>query len=185
MQLAPPEILKCQETRLSPWVSVVERTLVMPGKQEPEVYHSLRQADYISVVALTDDNRVPVIRQFRSALERFTLELPGGLLDDDEAPETAAMRELFEETGLKPIESPILLGKLVPDTGRLENTLWGFAVKVTATSVAEWQSEPGIELLLVPLNELREWILNGNFDHALHIALIGLADMYGFLKGNK
>lgn len=59
------------------------RTLVMPGKAQAEDYHSLRQTDYVSVLAVTDDGRVPLVRQYRPALEKFTLELSGGLRDGD------------------------------------------------------------------------------------------------------
>jgi ADP-ribose pyrophosphatase len=88
------------------------RTLVLPGKAKPEIYHSLQQADYVSVFAMTPDGRIPLVRQYRSALEKYTLELPGGLRDGDESPEVCALRELYEETGLKASGAPVALGRL-------------------------------------------------------------------------
>ena len=154
----------------------------MPGKSDPEAYHSLAQSDYVSVVALTEDGRVPLVRQYRPALECFTLELPGGLRDANEDASACAMRELVEETGLQPVGAPVALGNLAPDTGRLENRLWGFASIVQPTPHEGWIREPGVEPLLVTTVKLRELILGGQFDHALHIALIYLAEMNGFLK---
>lgn len=154
----------------------------MPGKTQAEDYHSLRQADYVSAFAVTEDGRIPLVRQYRPALEKFTLELPGGLRDGDEAPELAALRELSEETGLEAISAPYSLGCLTPDTGRLENRLWGFFVRVRDSDTPNWRPEPGVERLLVSHSQLREWILDGQFDHALHIALIGLGMMHGLFE---
>jgi ADP-ribose pyrophosphatase len=51
------------------------------------------------VTPLTDDGQVRMVRQYRSAIGEFLLELPAGTLEPDEPPEQAAPRELAEETG--------------------------------------------------------------------------------------
>jgi ADP-ribose pyrophosphatase len=60
----------------------------------------------VAIVALDDDGRVALVRQYRSAVEALLLEIPAGGLDvhDDgskESPDDAAPRELEEETGLQ------------------------------------------------------------------------------------
>ena len=169
-------ILGAERSTLSPWVTLVARTVERAGGA-PQVFHSLAQADYVSVLALTPDGRIPLVHQFRPAVEKVTLELPGGLLDSREAPAAVAARELEEEAGLRASAAPVLLANLVPDTGRLENRFWCFFIR--AEPLAQWHPEPGVERLLVTRGELRAAILDGRFDHALHIALIGLAVMRG------
>ncbi|MEZ5618797.1 MAG: NUDIX hydrolase [Rhodocyclaceae bacterium] len=177
-----PVILERRETRLSPWVSVMAKTLTIPSRKASEIFHSLCQADYVSVLAVTEDGRIPLVRQYRPALERLTFELPGGLQDNSDSPDATAVRELAEETGLNISGAPQLIGCLAPDTGRLENKMWGFFVRADSKVSHDWCPESGVECLLVNKAELRGLILDGKFDHALHIALIGLATMRGFFN---
>jgi ADP-ribose pyrophosphatase len=172
-------LLKTVRQQLSPWVTLVAKD-VARGGAAAQTYHSLSQSDYVSVLALTPDGRVPLVRQYRPAVERVTLELPGGLLDSAEAPEQVAMRELVEEAGLHPAAAPILLGKLAPDTGRLENRFWSYFVRTAAPG--NWTPEADVERVLLRPVELRAAIDRGEFDHALHIAVLGLALMRGLFS---
>ena len=80
-----PRIASTRSTRLSNWVTLVENRVVASARDEGAIYHSIDTMDYVSVLALTADRRVPLVRQFRPAPRRFTLEFPGGMRDGDEA----------------------------------------------------------------------------------------------------
>jgi 8-oxo-dGTP pyrophosphatase MutT (NUDIX family) len=56
---------------------------------------------WINVIPLLPDKRVVLIRQWRFGIQAPTLEIPGGMMDPGEDPETAARRELEEETGYR------------------------------------------------------------------------------------
>jgi ADP-ribose pyrophosphatase len=169
-------MVRVERSELSPWATLVSRVIERPGSGM-QTYHSLAQSDYVSVLALTADGRVPLVRQYRPAVQRITLELPGGLLDSQEPPEVVAARELEEEAGLRAIGEPVLLGKLLPDTGRLENRFWCYFID--AEEIQGWEPEVNVERVLITRGKLRQAILDGSFDHALHIALVGLAVLRG------
>jgi ADP-ribose pyrophosphatase len=177
------KILARRETRLSPWVTLVERTVQAEPASESAVFHCLKQADYLCVLAVTADQRIPLVRQFRPTVEQVTVELPGGLLEPGEDPARAAAREMFEETGYASASPLELLGCLKPDTGRLENRLWCFfASDARAAAGTAWSPEEGVEPFLVSVRELFDMVSSGQFDHALNVAAIGLALAKGKLK---
>lgn len=175
-----PRIIDTASRQLSAWVTLQERLVIATPNSEPEAYHSLAQADYVTVFAVTADGRVPLVRQFRPAIQGVSVELPGGMADAGEAPAATAARELFEETGYRLARPLLELGCLLPDSGRLENRLWGyFAAEVTHDP--NWTSESGVEPFLMGLDEFKAAVRAGGFDHALHVALVGLALLRGLI----
>lgn len=70
---------------------------IEPGKTaEFDIFKSGKVS---SILALTEDDQVIIAEQFRPGPEKIIMELPGGKVDAGEEPETAAARELMEETG--------------------------------------------------------------------------------------
>ena len=83
-------------------------TVINLYKDTVEVNGNIAEWDYIhnegaaAVVAVDTDGKLLMVRQYRNALDRFTLELPAGKLDDPEEPTLeCAKRELEEETGYR------------------------------------------------------------------------------------
>lgn len=172
------KIKRKTEKKLSNWVTLITKEVEFEKQKKIEVYHSLSLFDYVTVIAYTNEKKICIVRQFRPARENFTYELPGGLRENNITPEETIRNELYEETGLKPLGAFKLLGKLSSDTGRLENNLFAFAVKVQSVPEKSWLKEKGIKSFLLDIDTLFEWIIDGKFNHALHIAVIGLARLH-------
>ena len=174
-----PKIKTRRTTKISPWVEIIEREVEFAAGAAPELYHAIGQQDYIAIVARTPDGKIPIVRQYRPALERFTWELPAGMVEKGEDAATCCKRELLEETGY-PATAVHALGALAPCTARLSNRIHSFFVE-TGALVETHVTEAGIELRLVTPEVLAGLIRSGEFDLQLHIGAILLAGMRGYL----
>lgn len=174
-----PKIKSRRTTKVSPWIELIEREVEFAAGAKPELYHAIGQQDYIAIVAMTPDKKVPIVRQYRPALERFTWELPAGMVDPGEAAADTCTRELMEETGY-PARAVHALGDFAPCTARLSNRLHSFFVE-TGPRIAGHAAEPGIQLKLVTPAELAALIRSGEFMLQLHIGAILLAGVMGYL----
>src|SRR5476649_822943 len=141
-----PKIKARRTTKVSPWMEIIEREVEFTAGSPSELYHAVTQQDYIAIVALTPDGRIPIVRQYRPALERFTWELPAGMVDKGESAAACAQRELLEETGY-PAKAVHVLGEFAPCTARLSNRIHSFFVETGARGESQG-AEPGIEVRL-------------------------------------
>jgi 8-oxo-dGTP pyrophosphatase MutT (NUDIX family) len=174
-----PKIKSRRTIEVSPWVKIIEREVEFASGAPAELYHAIAQQDYIAIVARTPDGKIPIVRQYRPALERFTWELPAGMTDEGEDPAATCRRELMEETGFS-AKAVHALGTHAPCTARLSNRVHSFFVE--AGPRAEGQAtEPGIEVRLVTPAELAGLVLSGEFVLQLHIGALMLAGMRGFI----
>lgn len=175
---SPATVVRRTEQRLSMWVRVVNKQVKFAPGQRSQRYHCMAQADYIAIVAKTRSGLIPLVRQYRPAVEAYTWELPAGLLEEGERPEQACRRELLEETGLK-VDSLAYLGARYADTGRLENRLHAFFVRASDSNPS-FKPEQGLQVRFFSPVEIREAIRSGKLQHMLHLGVLTLASSMGF-----
>jgi ADP-ribose pyrophosphatase len=175
-----PRIANRVTTEVSPWVDLVAREVEFSPGAEPQLYHSVATFDYVIVLAVTPDGRIPLVRQYRPAVEDFTLEFPAGIVDSGEDPAVTASRELLEEAGL-PAESIRLLAVNKTDAGRLSNRVHSYFVQ-TGPQMSDFEPEAGLAVRLVTSSELVRLIREGEFDAQANLGTLLLAVLLGHLK---
>lgn len=151
-----------------PWATLRQDRCEMPDGRIVEDYFVLEYPNWVNAVAITEDNKVLMVRQYRHAAGIVSLEIPGGVIDGDEAPEHAVRRELLEETGYE-FDKVEFMGSVYPNPSTANNITYGYLAtggkKVTGQSLDEHE-----ELIVeeYTIEEVKQLLLDHKIPQALH-----------------
>jgi len=169
------QVLEKREIYRTPWVTVVEKTIRFPHLPDDQNFCVFELQDFVACLAITHDGKIPIVGQYRPAVEAWTWELPSGHVENGETPEQAVVRELQEETGLI-AEQVIPLPQGYPDVGRLSNVCHPFFIRAMETTPTK--IEEGLECRFVTFPELKEMVRKGEFGIFLHVAMLAMAEWF-------
>lgn len=173
--IKPWRVTASREIFSSPWVKLRADDCINGRGVTVAPYYILEYADWVQVVAITDDKQFVLVRQYRHGAAAVNLEIPGGVIDKGETdPVAAGRRELREETGFD--GEGELLGMHFANPGTQNNRV--FTVLVTgAHRVQEQALDPSedIAVELMPLQALHANGIASAFRHIMHIASLGMA----------
>ena len=116
----------------------------------------LQFPDWVLILALTPQQEVIMVRQYRHGTEQVHLELPGGLVDaDDTSPELSAQRER-------------LIGECYPQPAILSNRcIFYLAEGAVKVQLQNLDAGEDIDIITIPLNQIRAKIENKEIDHGM------------------
>ena len=139
----------------------------------------LEMRDWVNIIALTPERKVVMVRQYRHGTAETGLEIPGGVVEGDDASMgVAARRELVEETGYEPDEM-VFLGRVAPNPAMQDNWCHSFLAR-GARPVREQALDAGedIEVVEVGLEEIPALIGSGQINHGLVVVAFYFFEQY-------
>ena len=160
------------------WATLRVDSCKMPDGTLIPDYYVLEYPDWVNAIALTEDNEIILVRQYRHAAGEVILELPGGCIEKGESPEEAIRRELQEETGYQFTDIEFL-SSLYANPATANNKTHCYIAR-GGQLVGKQQLDKGeeIDIELVSPEKLKELVLSNSFGQALHTSGI----FYALLK---
>lgn len=153
-----------------------------PSGAEQE-FMVLDTPSWVNVVPITTEGNVVLIRQYRHGIQDMTLEIPGGMIDEGEEPQAAALRELLEETGYV-AERMRPLARVVPNPALQNNYLHLFVADgCRNTGKTQLDAFECIDVSETPLADIPELIRSGTISHAMVIAAFAFLGLVPNIAG--
>jgi ADP-ribose pyrophosphatase len=158
----------------------VDTVLTAEGRRSTR--EIVQRSDCVAVVAVDADDNVLLEKQFRQAVGKELLEIPAGGIDDGEGPEDAVVREMREETGLRP-RKMAKLGGFYSSPGYTTEYLYLYLATDLIPDPLSAEDTAGIEVIRVPLDRVDTLVASGQIQDAKSIA--GLLYYREYLKNRN
>ena len=141
-------------------------------------YDYVKNRDGAAILLVDEEEKVLLVRQYRNVEDDFTLEIPAGVMDPEDAtPEVTAVREAKEETGFYP-QKVFPVGRVLNAAGLFDEHTSIFLGTGLVEEKLEADPEESIEVVRVPFREAVQMIYDGAIiDGKTIIALLAFQDV--------
>lgn len=119
----------------------------------------------VGIVAITDNDEVIMVKQYRKPLEKAIYEIPAGKLDKGEEHRDCGIRELEEETGLR-ANSFEYLGFIYPSPGFTDEVTHVYLAKGLERGEAHPDDDEFLDVERIPLSKAVEMVMSNEINDA-------------------
>lgn len=152
---------------------------VSPRTGEKHDFYIIDCVDWVNVLAVTPDEQLVMVEQYRHGTNTVELEIPGGIMDAGESsPVETGVRELREETGYEG-EKARLLGNVFANPAIMSNTCHTVIVENCSLKHAvEFDSGEDLITRLVPVADIPRYVATGKIRHPLVVVALYYFDLW-------
>ena len=174
-RLRPWRVLSSAYRIETPYLRLRADRVELPNGQVVDDYFVRESRGFCIVFALTADECVVLVRQYKHGIGAVVLELPAGAIDPGESPQACAARELAEETGYA-ATSLEHVRTFITDPTNSDSSFHLFLARgAVLTGVQDLDPTEEIDVLLAPLGELRAMALDGRIASGSQVAAVLVA----------
>ncbi|MGO1596496.1 MAG: NUDIX hydrolase [Sphingobacterium sp.] len=151
-----------------PWATLRVDRLMMPNGHIKEEYYILEYPSWVNMIAVTEDQKLLFVKQYRHGPQEVMVELPAGVVEEGEDPEFAARRELLEETGYA-FNDCSYVCELYANPATSGNLTYTYLLtggkKVQEQDLDDSED---IEVVLMSLEEAKQFLFDNKLGQSLH-----------------
>ncbi len=157
------KILSKEDVSPSKWFPIEKHEVELPSGKIVDDYFISTLGDVVIVLAITPDNQVVIVEQYKHGLGQLLLELPGGMRQEGTTLMQSALNELEEETGIKADESALFpLGKFSSNPTKTNQVTYGYIVfNAQFNSQQKLDETEDINVLTFPAADALQMVLTG------------------------
>ncbi len=151
---------------------VHRQKMLRDSDQKQGEFFVIETNDWVNVLPITADNEIILVRQFRYGTKKFSLEPPGGIVENGEDPILAGQRELLEETGYSG-KDPKIIGTVFPNSAIMANRCYFLLISdVKKTSEVSFDPHEELQTEKIEINRLKELVHSGEISHSIGVNAI-------------
>lgn len=146
---------------------------VSPRTGKEHDFYVIESVNWVNIVALTTDGKIVMIDQYRHGSNTVELEIPGGMMDpEDASPLEAGLRELREETGYEGTQAEVI-GQIYANPAIMNNTCYTVLVRgCELKHNTELDHGEDLATRLVEMKEIPDLVRSGRIGHSLVVVAL-------------